>query len=682
MEFFETLELHLYDLNFQLRGERSIEDSDIVIVAIDQETTDSLSFPFDRLHYADLARRLHKHGASLIVFDIGFSSRGVIPGSDSLFYAAIEEAGNVVLAGKISERHHKRIKHSIKEVNPPSPSMSPRETPWGLTNELVDIDAVTRRYPLYLLAGETAYLSLGLKVYSVENEFGEQLFTLNENREFEYGDLTIPLKNPNSILLNYYGPAGTFPTYSFIDVIQGAYAFDDMLDELSPEERELLAATGLMDVVSESPFKDKIVLIGASADDLLDNKYTPFYSSRALRLTPGVEVHANALQMFEDKTFIRPIGETWIILWVIAFSILTYVIGQYSGQWLGLSSTVGLIGLIGASGIYLFVNHGLWLQEIPLMLSVGLGYPTNLVYRFILTQQEKAMYRGMFGHYLPPKVVDQLIANPEMLQLGGVRRRMSVLFTDIAGFTTVSENLTPEELVELLTEYLTAMTNVILDYDGIIDKYEGDLVMAEWGAPIWFEEHATLCCRAALGMQAKLKELRKKWKAEGRAELYSRIGINSGDMIVGNMGSEDVFDYTVMGDAVNVASRLEEANKGYGSTIMIGSGTHEDVKGQFVIRPLDHLRVKGKNEPVEVFELLARKNSELSEAKNKALDLFSEGIILYRASDFQAAKELFAKAAEADSDDGPSQTYLKRCELYIENPPPDDWDGVWTRTEK
>jgi adenylate cyclase len=356
-------------------------------------------------------------------------------------------------------------------------------------------------------------------------------------------------------------------------------------------------------------------------------------------------------------------------------------VGRLVPQWLGFFASALIIAGVNLLGQILFTDKGLILREIPLFLGVVVAFPTNLVYHIILTQREKAMIRGMFAQYVPKQVTDALIANPDLAKLGGEIRRMSVLFTDLWGFTTISEGMTPEELVHVLNEYLTAMTNVILEQSGIIDKYEGDLIMAEFGAPVWFEDHAVRACRAALNMQKKLTLMREKWKAEGRHELRSRIGVNTGEMLVGNMGSEQVFDYTVMGDSVNLASRLEGANKNYGTSIMIGRGTWDDVHDKFVTRPLDLLRVKGKKKPVEVFELIAEPG-ELSTGKKEALEHYMEGMIAYRQRAFMEAGECFGRALSAEPGDGPSEVYHERASQYYLEPPPPDWDGVWELHEK
>ncbi len=678
---FNELELNLYDWEFQMRGIRPVDTSDITIVAIDQQTSDSLSFPFDRRYYGELIRRLNKLGARIIVFDIDFSSVSNSL-SDSVFYAAIEEAGNVILSGKIDFICRRGFRNKIAEPKPPVSQVAPQGTPWGLVDEMVDADNITRRYPLFLEVGDVAYLSLGMKTYSIVNGFKDVKPVITNCGDFLFGDLSIPRIERQTCLINYYGPAGTFPTYSFIDVVSGKYEFDDYLAGLSKEEQELLAASGMDDIFSESPFQGKIVLVGASDEYLQDNKFTPFFCDANPHKTPGVEVHANALQMFFDASYIRIVGFSWILAGVLLLSAVVFIIVRQRRQWLAFLGALVLLGLILSVGIWLFVSRGLWLHQMQLMMAVAVGYPVNLVYRFIETQREKTMIRGMFSQYVQKEVTDALIANPGLAKLGGERRRMSVMFADIAGFTTVSEKLSPEELVALLNEYLTEMSQIISNNRGIIDKYEGDLVMAEFGAPIWFEDHAACCCRAALEMQVRLVGMREKWRAEGRAELCSRVGINTGDMNLGNLGSEQLFDYTVMGDAVNLASRLEGANKTYSTTIMIGCETWKDVSKQFVTRPLDFIMVKGKTKPVEVFELLAENKNSVSPIKYRVLELFKQGVEQYRQREFSEALPFFQQALKVDPQDGPSRVYLERCELYIAQPPDDNWDGVWTLTEK
>jgi adenylate cyclase len=273
--------------------------------------------------------------------------------------------------------------------------------------------------------------------------------------------------------------------------------------------------------------------------------------------------------------------------------------------------------------------------------------------------------------------VNELIAHPEKMRLGGERRELTVLFSDIAGFTTFSEKLPPEELVLVLNEYLSAMTEIVFNNDGTLDKYEGDAVMAFWGAPIELDNNALHACTAALEMQEKLVHIREKWSAEGKPNVQVRIGLNTGEMVVGNMGGTGKFDYTVIGDSVNLGSRLEGANKQYGTYIMASERTQELVKERFVFRELDLLVVKGKTKPIKVFELIGRKNDSVSPKKISAIEQYTIGLNLYRQKKFSEAIEKFNEALSIEPDDQPSRLYIERSQLYLTNPPPEEWNGVF-----
>lgn len=288
----------------------------------------------------------------------------------------------------------------------------------------------------------------------------------------------------------------------------------------------------------------------------------------------------------------------------------------------------------------------------------------------------------MFEHYMSPEVVDKLIAKPEMLRLGGEKKELTVLFSDVQGFTTISERLKPEQLVDLLNVYLGAMTELIMKSGGTLDKYEGDAIMAFWGAPVDQPDNAKRACFTAIDMQKKLSQMREVWKKEGKPELITRIGLNTGEMIVGNMGSAERFDYTVMGDAVNLGSRLEGANKQYGTNIMIGEMTYLRAKDYIITRELDKITVKGKLLPVKVYELIAKKEDGISKEMEELLNLYNEGLKAYTERRWNDGILLFSKALEIKPDDGPSKTYLERCQNYLNNPPPDDWDGVYVMKTK
>ena len=274
-------------------------------------------------------------------------------------------------------------------------------------------------------------------------------------------------------------------------------------------------------------------------------------------------------------------------------------------------------------------------------------------------------------------MVEQILKKPEMLKLGGARRDVTVFFSDIAGFTTISEKMDPEPLVRFLNIYLGAMTNIILGRQGTLDKYEGDAIMAFWGAPISQEDHAVRACNAALECQKKLGELRLDWERQNLPPFRVRIGLNSGEAIAGNMGSESRFDYTVMGDNVNLASRLEGINKQYGTELMVSEATRTLIGDDFVCRELDLIRVKGKDKPVRIFELVGKKDEVAPEMVQK-IGVFQKALEFYRSKNFMAAIEKFKTIAN----DPPSGVFAHRCEVFIQNPPAADWDGVWTFTEK
>jgi len=303
-----------------------------------------------------------------------------------------------------------------------------------------------------------------------------------------------------------------------------------------------------------------------------------------------------------------------------------------------------------------------------------------IIYRYISEEKEKKKIRGAFQHYLTASVINEMLKDPAKLKLGGDKKDLTVLFSDIRGFTTISEKLTPEELVRLLNEYLTAMTNIVFQYDGLLDKYMGDAIMAVFGAPLDQPDHAQRACLTALNMMTELHRLQNKWQEEGCPVLNIGIGVNSGDMVVGNMGSEMRFDYTVMGDMVNLGSRLEGMNKEYGSNIIISEFTYNTVKKTMCCRELDWVRVKGKKLPVKIYELLGEKDDE-SRWKDFIAG-FEKGLALYRAVKWDEAITVFQKVLTMRPEDEASKIYIERCFKLKEEPPAQPWDGVFTMKTK
>lgn len=295
--------------------------------------------------------------------------------------------------------------------------------------------------------------------------------------------------------------------------------------------------------------------------------------------------------------------------------------------------------------------------------------------------QERDFIKSTFARYVSESVASELIKNPQMARLGGIKKELTVMFSDIGGFTAMSETLSPEEAVRHLNEYFEGMSASILEFDGTVNQFQGDAIVAFWGAPIPQENHAMLACLASLKCREFLKTLEAKWISEGFPKRTFRSGINTGDMVVGNIGSSSRFEYTVIGDEVNLASRLEGANKIYGTQILVSEKTYELIKDEIIARELDIIRVIGKTEPIKVYELISLKE-ESDDATGEILEKFRLGLDLYRERKWNEAERYFKKILELDPHDKPSQEYLRRCEEYSKSPPPSDWDRVFELKSK
>jgi len=335
-----------------------------------------------------------------------------------------------------------------------------------------------------------------------------------------------------------------------------------------------------------------------------------------------------------------------------------------------------------ALAFFLFIQKGLFIAITAPLSVILFAFIGNNLYQYVVSQKEKRMIQGAFAHYVPEKIVNEIVNNPDMLTLGGEERMVTVLFSDIAGFTTLSEKLKPVDLVLLLNEYLTAMCEIILARDGIIDKFEGDAIMAEFGVPIAYENHADQACAAALEMQEKLAALRQQWKEENRPQLRMRIGINSGEAIVGNMGSRDVFDYTVIGDSVNLGARLEGANKFFSSEILISEYTKAHLQGEWYSRMLDILQVKGKAEPVRVYELLGSSGHPPEAERLQLAAAYEKGMSCYSKTEWRMAAAHFTECLKILPGDSPAERMLQRCREYANTPPGKEWQPITVLTEK
>jgi adenylate cyclase len=344
--------------------------------------------------------------------------------------------------------------------------------------------------------------------------------------------------------------------------------------------------------------------------------------------------------------------------------------------------TLGEIAVIILAAVLLFNKANYVMTIVAPCIAIAGGYFASTTYHFVAERKQKLLIKGMFSTYVNPSVVDQLIANPEALRLGGQREELTVLFSDIEGFTSISEGLDSESLVGLLNDYLSKMAKVILRNLGTLDKYVGDAIVAFWGAPIPQPDHALRACTTALQMQEVLASMNALWAQEQKPIFRTRIGINTGEMVVGNMGGAEKVNYTVIGDSVNLASRLEGANKQYGTSIMVSQRTYELVKHKILGRNLDRIVVKGRTEPVTIYELIQLHDRPVASDLEQFLHLYAEAHVLYFQRRWADAIHKLEEALEIRPNDSPTTLYIDRARLYAQQPPPKDWDGVFVMKTK
>jgi len=457
------------------------------------------------------------------------------------------------------------------------------------------------------------------------------------------------------LLINYQGPWGTFRHYSIVDVVQNKFA----------------AGT----------FQGKLVLIGATATGIGDLRATPFGGTDF----PGVEIHAKVIDnILKDRFLKRGARQAAIdVLLIFAFGIpLGIWMALVSPRWMWFGAF--LFAPLVAVDYWAFL-HGWWLNFTVPAGTLAANVLLVSLYRSLFEEKEKRRVRSAFGQYLSPEVIRRLLVNPQLVE--PKKTEITVMFSDIRGFTTISEKLDAQELALFLNQYLSDMTSLVFENNGTLDKYIGDAVMAFWGAPFEEPGHAAKGCKTALKMMDRVRELQKKWEAEGKPHLDIGIGLNTGMASVGNMGSALRYGYTALGDSVNLSSRLEGLNKDYGTHIIVNESTYAEAKDSgFLFRELDLIRVKGKLQPVTICELIGRagENSVYGtpEEVGRRLELFQRARARYCRRQWQAAQDAFQAILDQWPDDGPSRAYWKRCQDYLFEEPPLAWDGVFTMTHK
>jgi len=750
LEFLRRLEYASLDTRFRYRPASATPiDPRIVIVDIDQQSQEVLGkWPFSRTNFARMLDAIHDDGAKVVAFDITFDkpdrtsdpiralwarleerkkNGGVIDptleeevrnvaaqyDADAHFAKAINAFGPVVLGNFFLQQdelhgidtatldqydeliewysigrnalHPTTGKEDFVELvgryrrdndlYPANIANIPalanpdnnEKTTIGFFNISSDVDGVLRRSMLVLPFGRskdiTDWQMYGsLEVQTIRLYLGLRTEQLNVQYDqtgvvrIDFGsELFVKPDFTGHVQINYHGPRGTYPYHSIADVVHRKFA--------------------------PGTFKDKIVLVGASATGIADLR-TPPYGGIDY---PGVEVHANVIDNILHQNFLLRGAkqQLWDAILILLFGIpLGIWMALVTPRWMWFGAA--LLFPLAAADYYAFL-HGWWLNFIVPALTLTSNVLLVSLYRALVEEKEKRRVRSAFGQYLSPEVIRRLLVNPHLVE--PKKTDITVMFSDIRGFTTISENLDAQDLALFLNQYLSDMTGIVFDHQGTLDKYIGDAVMAFWGAPFEEEGHAARACNACLKMMGRVREMLKKWEAEGKPRLDIGIGLNTGVASVGNMGSALRYGYTALGDAVNLSSRLEGLNKDYGTHILVNETTYTAVKNDgFEFRELDLIRVKGKHKPVTIYELIGRRGEPSvygsPDDLRVRLELFSEARKLYQQRQWHEAQSKLQLILDRWPDDGPSRAYWKRCQEYLFDEPPSGWDGVFTMTHK
>ncbi|MBA3018792.1 MAG: adenylate/guanylate cyclase domain-containing protein [Proteobacteria bacterium] len=718
--FLDIMELKTIDLRFKSRG--IIEPgSNIVLAVIDEKSiAKEGKWIWPRSKIADLVNKLSEKGARVIAFDIGFfepdeerivqvinsiqseakhidiqnksfeqylENLKLKSDNDKLLADAILDSKAKVVLGyffhmspaesghfdekdmrihqkNISGSKYKFVRYSsgnaynapLIEANMPQSNIktiSEATKYSGYFNMISDTDGVVRWMPAVLRFNDNLYAPLSLIAAGayLDEPLSFKIAEYGVER-LQLGKTAIPTDALGRVLINYRGGEKTFPHIPVTDILK---------DNIPP-----------------NALKDKIVLVGATAVGIYDLRVTPLES-----VFPGLEIHANFVDSILSNDFLfypawAPLFDiTAIIVAGLLIGIALPRTGVITGALSALTLFTGYILLCQ----YMFSEKGYILNLVYPLLVTVLVYVSITAYKYLVEAKQKRFVKNAFSTYLAPSVVKQLIDSPEKLVLGGEQRVITAFFSDVQGFTSISESLTPHELVELLNEFLTEMTDIILNNEGTVDKFEGDAIIAFFGAPNYLENQAEVACKSCVEMQKRLAELRIKWKESNKPELKMRIGLCTGSAVVGNMGSKNRMDYTMMGDTVNTAARLEGVNKIYGIYTLISETTYESGGKGFLTREIDSIKVVGKKEPVSIYELIGFSDDN-NEKMQKITGLYSKGLNAYRNRNWEKAVEFFKDVLEVAPDDGPSITMLARCKEFILNPPEKDWDGSFSMKTK
>jgi adenylate cyclase len=637
---FQSIEFRTYDWRLTRTAQPSTARQDLALIEIDEYSLRNLQpnagrWPWPRAVHSMLIDYLARAPAKVIAYDVDFAEADTRAGfefggdtwsgkeSDGAFIDSVRAAGNVImLADATYEGQATAGGPSVPDAGftidsplvaerqtifPPFEALAGAVAGFGHNLFVLDPDGPLRHTVPFVRVGTKALPSLGLAAAMTALALPPSSVHVDDRSLTAGGrEMPVQIRHVRSAdgvrsyqwgLVDFRGPAlladmksRPYPNYAFFDLLYS--------------EEQILA--GQKPNIDPSVFKDKIVFVGVTASGLYDVFETPFAGGRM----PGIQVHAAVADDFLSSRFLAPAREPVRVLIVLGFALLVGVIATLVPAWWASAATlVGLAGF-GWAATRLFAA-GYWLNMTQPVFASAIALFGGVAYQYFIEGREKRKMKRLFGQYVSKDVYAQLVANPDLARLGGQRREMSVLFSDIRGFTTITERGQPEEIVHMLNEYFTRMVDIVFKHKGTVDKFVGDMVMALFGAPLDDPDHAQHAVEAALAMMDELKALNAKWVAEGRdVKVDIGIGVNTGPMIAGNIGSDQIMSYTVIGDAVNLGSRLESLNKQYSTHIIISDETRKRLSSDFVFRPLGDVVVKGKTQPVAIFEVIGRARTD------------------------------------------------------------------------
>ncbi len=646
---------HLYN--------RSEPSDKVVIVGIDDGSISEEGLgrwqDWSRLAYVDVINNLEEAGAEVIGFDIFFnqSSNGI--SEESLI--------NIISENPTTKEYFEETAQFLADEHPEDIALAevfasydniviPEKMYMGESGYIIETDPTLELFQEHVEAANVFYVPdvddvvRRVPVTIATEDGSKELKTLGAVLAESYKPGALDNLDSNEILINYAAPPYNQTMIPFID------AYNNLFDE------ELVSG--------------KIVLIGIVTDFVEDHVLTP--TSPYVEM-PGVEMHANAIQTILEQNYLMEQSVRGQAFMMGVMGLILVLAVMFLPIFGGVVATAAIIAGHQFSA-QVFFDNGLIINLVYPTLALLAAYLATTLFKYVTEVREKARLKGAFGKYVNKDLANKILDNPDALKLGGEKRTITVFFSDIANFTHFSEQVDPEALVAQLNEYFEVMAGVILKNGGNLNKFEGDAIMAFWGAPLDQPDHAVLAAKSALESRAALGGLHQKWQKQGKPLLNFRVGLSTGEAIAGNVGSSARFDYTVMGDIVNLGARLESANKEYGTHVMIPGATVAELGEGFDLRRLDKLRVKGKDEPVDVYELLAHKG-QLTEQHRKIVDEFHQAIEYYRNQKFDEAEKRFQQVAQLAPNDGPTKTYLARCAHFKANPP-QGWDATWTLDHK